>query len=186
MSKAVSAKKPYCKVCYDAGKPEKEYTSHWVKDTNGKIICSTLLNTECRFCHKLGHTAKFCDAIKKRVNYRSEYVPKKEKKEKKENIIIASNKFQILDDDMEDEEKIEFEAPVVTTIIPRKECWADIAAKPKKIEEKVVKLTENAYSETPLFRRRWADWTDSEDEDDMDDLSQKVMMSQHDSDDDWY
>jgi len=180
MSKAVSAKKPYCKVCYDAGKPEKEYTSHWVKDTNGKIICSTLLNTECRFCHKLGHTAKFCDAIKKRVNYRSEYTPKKEKKEKKDNTIITSNKFEILCDDEEEE-------PVVTTIIPRKECWADIAAKPKKIEEKVVKLTENTCSETPLFRRRWADWTDSEDEDDdMDDLSQKVMISQQDSDDDWY
>lgn len=63
-------KKPYCKVCFDAGKPESEYTSHWVRslpDRSGKtnITCPTLLNTECRYCYKRGHTAKFCPALKK-------------------------------------------------------------------------------------------------------------------------
>ena len=57
-------KKPYCKVCHDSGKSEKEYTNHWVKDLNGKITCPTLLATECRYCYKLGHTTKFCPALK--------------------------------------------------------------------------------------------------------------------------
>jgi hypothetical protein len=61
-------KKPYCKVCQDAGKPESEYTSHWVKsmpDHSGKTIitCPILLSTECRFCGKLGHTTKFCPVV---------------------------------------------------------------------------------------------------------------------------
>ena len=55
--------KPFCKVCQDAGKPESEYASHWVKDLTGKTTCPTLLNTECRYCFKLGHTAKFCDNL---------------------------------------------------------------------------------------------------------------------------
>lgn len=61
-------KKPHCKVCQDAGKPESEYTSHWVRtlpDRNGNttVTCPTLLSNECRYCFKLGHTAKFCPVL---------------------------------------------------------------------------------------------------------------------------
>lgn len=65
MSKNVIVKKPYCKVCHDAGKTESEYTSHWVKDLSGKTTCPTLLRTECQYCYKLGHTVKFCSAMAK-------------------------------------------------------------------------------------------------------------------------
>lgn len=66
LSKNVAtAKKPYCKVCQDAGKSESEYTSHWVKDLSGKTTCPTLLNTECRYCYKTGHTTKFCSVLAK-------------------------------------------------------------------------------------------------------------------------
>jgi hypothetical protein len=58
------ARKAMCKVCVDAGKNEEEYSSHWVKDKNGKVVCPTLLNQECRFCHKFGHTPKFCPLTK--------------------------------------------------------------------------------------------------------------------------
>lgn len=63
--KSKMSSKPYCKVCHDSGKSEKEYTSHWVKDRSGKTLCPTLLNTECRYCFKLGHTAKFCEVLAK-------------------------------------------------------------------------------------------------------------------------
>lgn len=64
-------KKPFCKVCQDAGKPESEYTSHFVRsmpDKNGKttITCPVLATTECRYCRQLGHTTKFCDVIEER------------------------------------------------------------------------------------------------------------------------
>ena len=60
---------PYCKVCYDAGRPEKEYTSHYVKDQpgpNGKVICPTLLNQACRICNKTGHTSSYCPQYRQR------------------------------------------------------------------------------------------------------------------------
>jgi hypothetical protein len=69
-STALVGKKPFCKVCQDAGKPESEYTSHFVRtlpDINGKSIvtCPVLNSTECRYCCQLGHTTKFCPVLEK-------------------------------------------------------------------------------------------------------------------------
>ncbi len=69
MSKFINhAKKPFCKVCFDAGKPESDYTSHRVRslpDMNGKttVTCPVLASTECRYCYKFGHTTKFCTVL---------------------------------------------------------------------------------------------------------------------------
>jgi len=66
MPKQVSAVKPYCKVCHDAGKTEKEYTSHYVKSApgpEGKVVCPTLLAQCCGYCGACGHTPKFCPTL---------------------------------------------------------------------------------------------------------------------------
>jgi hypothetical protein len=69
MSKFINhAKKPFCKVCFDAGKPESDYTSHRVRslpDMNGKttVTCPVLASTECRYCFQFGHTTKFCTVL---------------------------------------------------------------------------------------------------------------------------
>jgi hypothetical protein len=59
--------KPFCKVCYDAGKSEREYTSHYVKNkpgNEGKVICPYLLSLVCAYCKKQeGHTAKHCPVL---------------------------------------------------------------------------------------------------------------------------
>lgn len=58
---------PFCKVCFDAGKSEKEYRSHFVKNEvggNSIVVCPTIKSIECRYCHKAGHTVKYCDALK--------------------------------------------------------------------------------------------------------------------------
>ena len=70
-NRSAPARKPFCKVCHDAGKPESDYTSHYVRslpDRTGKtnVTCPTLLNTECRYCYELGHTAKFCPILEAR------------------------------------------------------------------------------------------------------------------------
>ena len=57
--------KPCCKVCKDAGKSAEEYSSHWPKDNNGRVICSTLLSQECRYCSESGHTVKYCQKLVK-------------------------------------------------------------------------------------------------------------------------
>ena len=67
-NKKFVAKKPFCKVCHDAGKTESEYTSHFVRsrpDMNGntKVTCPILSATECRYCYELGHTTKFCPIL---------------------------------------------------------------------------------------------------------------------------
>ena len=66
-SRSSDPREPFCKVCYDMGKPAAEYTSHWVRDRpGGKVTCPQLLKQECRYCHEQGHTPKHCPALKKR------------------------------------------------------------------------------------------------------------------------
>jgi hypothetical protein len=76
---ASNGKKPFCKVCHDAGKTESEYTSHFVRslpDMNGKtkVTCPILAATECRYCYEFGHTTKFCPILEENA--------KRSKKEK--------------------------------------------------------------------------------------------------------
>jgi hypothetical protein len=55
--------KKICSVCRDAGKTEKEYTSHFVRDKpgpDGKVVCPLLLSLNCRRCGNKGHTFKYC------------------------------------------------------------------------------------------------------------------------------
>ena len=58
-------KKPFCKVCADAGKTD---TAHYVRlnpDPKSPVVCPTLLALECRYCFKFGHTVKYCAVAKK-------------------------------------------------------------------------------------------------------------------------
>lgn len=57
--------KPFCKVCFDAGKTD---TAHFVRsspDPKSKVTCPTLLALECRYCAQVGHTVKYCSVLKK-------------------------------------------------------------------------------------------------------------------------
>ncbi len=67
-----SSNKPFCKVCFDAGKTESEYTSHYVRkttDPNSELLCPVLKATECRYCHQMGHTISRC-ALREQNNSR--------------------------------------------------------------------------------------------------------------------
>ena len=119
MPKQVSTVKPYCKVCHDAGKSEKEYTSHFVKSApgpEGKVVCPTLLAQCCGYCGACGHTPKFCptlaaqkaaeekalkQAARKEAVEKREAAPKPTAPSKKP----SSNVFDALDSDSDDEPK---------------------------------------------------------------------------------
>ena len=77
--------KPFCKVCYDAGKNESVYTSHFVKDkqgSDGKVVCPYLLSLTCSFCKKSeGHTARHCPVLQKKIGTQQQ----EQKQDKKEN-----------------------------------------------------------------------------------------------------
>jgi hypothetical protein len=118
MPKQVSTVKPYCKVCHDAGKSEKEYTSHYVKSApgpEGKVVCPTLLAQCCGYCGACGHTPKFCptlaaqkaaeekalkQAARKEAVEKREAAPKPAPVKKQ-----SSNVFAALDSDSDDEPK---------------------------------------------------------------------------------
>ena len=54
---------PFCKVCYDSGKPYHLYSSHYVKDkpgSSGVVVCPTLLKIVCQNCGCRGHTTRYC------------------------------------------------------------------------------------------------------------------------------
>ena len=55
-----------CQVCKAAGLPQETVDSHFVRSEpgpNGVIVCPTLLSQECRYCHKNGHTPKYCPKL---------------------------------------------------------------------------------------------------------------------------
>ena len=81
--------KPFCKVCFDAGKPEREYTSHYVKSKlgdEGKVVCPYLLSLVCSYCKKkAGHTARHCPVLL-------------EKEDKKKEVYTGNNKKSSCED----------------------------------------------------------------------------------------
>jgi hypothetical protein len=113
--KSTTAKKALCQVCKDAGKSEKEYTSHFVRDKpgpDGVTVCPLLLSLNCRKCGKKGHTFKYC-----KVNTEK----KKESRpaEKPKPVVLAQGKFDSLvessDDEEEGEEKEPIQKPMAVT-----------------------------------------------------------------------
>jgi hypothetical protein len=133
-------KKPYCKVCFDAGKPESEYTSHWVRslpDRNGKtkVTCPTLLSTECRYCYELGHTAKFCPVLEKnnkekeRADRRSQAAASERLKQKLPEIKKPTSMFDALRDDSDSEEEVK-----VSIVSKPVENFPVLGAPAKKVE----------------------------------------------------
>ena len=178
--------KAYCKVCFESGKSESEYTSHWVRslpDQNGKTVvtCPTLLNTECRYCSSLGHTVKFCPAIKQKQkeSERAKRAVATEKPKPKVEPKKTTSAFSALMDESDSEPENEVVVASEATQAPKQsvKSWASIAAKPAEIVEvkRVVKekraVQENklapwAKKEQVVAKSKWADLSDSEDEED--------------------
>lgn len=62
----------FCKVCYDTGKDEKVYTSHYPRETidkDSQIICPTLLSLNCKYCKQKGHTIKYCKVLREKTEF---------------------------------------------------------------------------------------------------------------------
>jgi protein nanos 1 len=117
---------PNCKVCRDAGKSEQEYSSHRVRDKNGRVTCPTLLSQKCRNCGKNGHTIKYCKVATTSLKKQTE-----KKEPKKEN--QTENIYAALADHEQE--------PILT---PKKTTYLDILAKeaPTSPNGKIVNLTD--------------------------------------------
>ena len=97
-------KPKYCKVCHDAGKEEKVYTSHFIRespDPASRVVCPTLLALECKYCFKPGHTIKYCVVLKKK-NKQENNKPQEKKVVQTASIPEANNNiYSLLDCDDE-------------------------------------------------------------------------------------
>jgi hypothetical protein len=138
------APKPFCKVCHDAGKTEKEYTNHFVKSEpgpNGKVVCPTLLAQECRFCFEAGHTAGYCPVIaanKKAEEKALRLAVRKEKSQApKPNVVKKpANIFALLGSDSDSDEPVSKKVINKSNINSTKNVSAKPAAKPAAKEVK--------------------------------------------------
>ena len=57
-------KKPFCKVCFDAGKN----SNHPLRNEKGQTVCTYLLSLFCKNCGKVGHTVSYCTMILNKKN----------------------------------------------------------------------------------------------------------------------
>ncbi len=144
----------FCKVCFDSGKDESIYTSHFVKSAPslGVIVCPTLKATECRYCKKSGHTVKFCKALqeKEKMNKKRKEMPTKTPVKKEKVVEKVRNPFEVLIMDSDDEDEDVIVSTIVTSMTSMTSMtsapkvaltgWAAIAALPKKEEPKNVTL----------------------------------------------
>jgi hypothetical protein len=105
-----------CKVCVDAGKPVNICNSHCVKNKDGTTDCPTLLEQECRYCSRKGHTVKYCPTLTKHQKEDRKVINLKNYTDKITNDNtntnaktktkkINTNKFQALCDETSDEEE---------------------------------------------------------------------------------
>ena len=113
--------KKFCKVCFDAGKPENVYTNHTVKTMNintgiMETTCVTLLALECRYCFKTGHTVKFCPVIKENNKGRKDHEIRNARERHAASVAyiaveksVVKKGFALLQEESDDEE-------VVTTV----------------------------------------------------------------------
>jgi hypothetical protein len=156
-----AAPKPFCKVCHDAGKSEKEYTSHFVKSEpgpNGKVVCPTLLAQECRFCFQGGHTAGYCPVIaanKKAEEKALRLAARREAIEKTSATkpIVAKktvNAFAALDSDSDSDEKVSKKVIKSTKIVSAKPVAVAAKSAAKEVKEEFPALPSKPKSATAV------------------------------------
>ena len=188
---AVKAVKPFCKVCHDAGKPESEYTSHFVKSApsaDGVVVCPTLLSQQCGYCHTAGHTVSYCKLLKQHQKAKEHFNRKSEFLETQTKTAVEQPKkntsaFAALAEDSDDEIDAEVVKqacafPALCEIKHVQESkvisYATMASKPAITEAALPMPKTKTKTKTIVthdVRRRWVDMmSDSEDDDDDDDV----------------
>lgn len=159
-------KKPFCKVCADAGKTD---TAHYVRatpDPNSAVVCPTLKALECRYCFKNGHTVKYCTVLKQNNKDR-------DRQYRQERRVIApapapvapvkTGKFAMLELD-DDEEEVEvvtqtIQTPTINNSFPSlcssasvasvtNNTWASMAAQVAHIPEPKPKPLNKSQTKT--------------------------------------
>lgn len=154
---------PSCKVCKDAGLSETVYSSHWVKNKDGHVVCPTLLSQKCRCCGKNGHTVSFCPDKDRFSKIQSQSQPVKRssplpqpKKQSPTNVFATLD----CDSDSDSETNKKEEYPQLFSaaeknsqaILPAKFSYASMASK-TKVEFEVQQIVSQKIS-LPLLNQK--------------------------------
>ena len=144
-----SGYKTFCKVCQDAGKTEKEYTNHNVRDLkDGRTTCPTLLALECKNCFKRGHTVKYCSLTK---TY-TEPINKKAYQEPAKTQQKSKNVFMLLDSDNEsDSEEVVEEEKDFPVLQQQQQQEAKETKQPLNYS-RIINLTEEQTKEAAAVK----------------------------------
>lgn len=148
-----------CKVCMDANKPKSVYSTHRVKQ-NGVVVCPTLLSQECRYCHKKGHTVKFCPVLEKE-NARKETqlakgsadTHKKTQRVEFKDPISTVNRFKVLGEQEEWNETVcltDIVAPALHEIPRVKDAYPTLCTKATTVTAPVGGYATALKTPTPL------------------------------------
>ncbi len=161
----------FCGFCYNVDKNDLSYKRHYVRkdknDPESEVTCPRLKQTECNYCHELGHTPANCDRKKrnsaKKISYEDElksydidkyeieilggqktkeiYEAVKHKTIAEKRFIQIKNVIKEKNDDVayerDDEEDTK---PTIAETTPKKSTWASLASK-KKICNAPIPLT---------------------------------------------
>jgi len=197
---ANKAVKSFCKVCHDAGKPESEYTSHFVKDipgAGGVVVCPTLLAQQCGYCHTAGHTVSYCKLLKQHQKAKEHYERKSEFLETQTKTAVQEPKknksaFAALAEDSDDEIGVKVvkqamcDFPSLCEIKHLEKSkaisYAVMASKPAalsgnafadavQVAQVQPKKTKTKTIVTHNTSRRWVDMMSDSDDDDDDEMS---------------
>ncbi len=184
-SSANNNRKPFCKVCADAGKSDTAHFPRKTLDLNSQVICPTLLALECRYCFKNGHTVKYCSVLKQRNaqdlkdrnrdnirdNIRDKVViPLKpinkfaalleEEEQEEQPIVIATNGL-VVKRDMDFPESLSKKTNVIN-ITSNNNNWALMASNASAIALPKVTITLKPVVITHIVNTQWADDSDEE------------------------
>ena len=163
---STSSVKPFCKVCHDAGKTEKEYTSHFVRaspEPNAPVICPTLLAQPCRFCQQGGHTPAYCPELAKRKKAEEKAAKAKafqQKKQQQEDSKPAAkptktaNAFAAFDSDSEDEKPKKKQEQEQVFVIKKKQSVTPTATIQLKSDEFPALLTEKSSAKLATVKQQ--------------------------------
>lgn len=183
--------KPFCAVCKNAGKSEKEYTSHYTKSSpgpSGVVVCPTILEATCSYCREVGHFKNKCPILlEKERSFKQErsfenrvsYQPLPQKKVAAP---IRKNIFATLDsdEDSDDNEPVDVISmpgprpvlvPTVAVAITNKMSYASVLSSPKPVA--VVVMPKPVAVAAPIrmnpvlkgVSKCWADYYSSDEED---------------------
>lgn len=178
-----SSVKPFCPVCKNAGKSEKEYTSHYTKSSpgpTGVVVCPTILQATCSYCRELGHFKNKCPILlEKERSFKQERsfenrVSYQQLPQKKATGPIRKNRFATLDsnedsDDNEIVDVISMPGPrpvlVAAVAITNKMSYASVLSATKPVAPVAAPIHVKKPTLVKGFSKCWADYYSSDEED---------------------